>query len=805
MAVDLERPGFVGRLETVDALRRRYEDARAGSGGVTFLVGDTGVGKSTLVAELVHEMEGRGIRVLEGRAVAADAPPPFQVLREALVNARERAAASGEARGLALEPEVLIGFAPGLEERARGPVRVEERILTALGDPDEPPEGGREALWEGLARQFREFVRQRPTALILEDLHRADDPSLDAIEFVARQLREYPFWILATVRPFSELPPARRGRLEKFEKATDARRVVLQPLTSGEVAEFLHAYEPEREFTDEEVARRYSETGGNPLLLLQLDRRIPRPAGEEAPGPDGATPDGARPPAPVGEEEERVVAVASVVGPEVPFALLLSASGEDEERLAELVDRLVGRGLLLERPGERLLFVSDRVRSELYERLTETRRRLLHRRVGAALETTGTADAATIYVLARHYYLGRVHEKSLRYNRAAADIAAAAHAPGEARRHLERALESFRHLTPDDWTGETDLVLELAQQMDFAGEFHDAETLLRRHLGRPGLARRVPLPLRALAETFLARVQTDLGDWKGAEEVTRRLLSTEGLEGHPLVLIALRHLRGESLFYLGRYAEALAEHDAELALARATDNARAVALGQVRRASVLRMLGRLEEALTEGREAGAALARLGDLRGASHAHMFVGVLLTSLPSAGASLEEALAEFHEATRLGEEARDPRRVGWALFNAADVLRGAGRLDEAASTNVRARDTLERIGDRFGLVQSLIIAGKISLDRREFDRAEADLLDAYRIVRELGAPADEVDVVLRLAQLSFARGDLASARRRVKDLERLNLAALRPDVADDFERLVRELAGADRKGGDGAARPG
>jgi len=802
MAVDLEPPGFVGRLETVDALRRRYEDARAGSGGVTLLVGDTGVGKSTLVGELIREMVGRGIRVLQGRAVALDAPPPFQILREALEHAREPAGVAAEPQPGGVGSEVIIGFAPGLDELARRPVRVEERILAALGDPDEPPEGRREALWEGLERQFHDFARQRPTVLVLEDLHRADDPSLDAIEFVARELREHPFWILATVRPFSELPPARRARLEKFERATDARRVVLQPLSSGEVAEFLRAHEPGRQFSEEEITRRYSESGGNPLLLLQLDRRFPASAGAEtAPG----TPAPGEPPAAAaaGDEEERVLAVASVIGPEVPFELLLRSSGEDEERLAELVDQLVGRRLLLERPGERLLFASDRIRSEHYDRLNETRRRLLHRRVGSALEATGTADAATIYTLARHFYLGRVDDKSLQYNRAAAGIAADAHAPEDARRHLERALESFRRLTPDDWAGETDLVLELARQMDFAGEFRDAEAVLRKHLGRRGLAKRVPLPVRALAETFLARIQTDLGDWKAAEEVTSRLLSTAGLEDHPLVVIALRHLRGESLFYLGRYAEALAEHDAELALARATDNPRAVALGKARRASVLRMLGRLEEALAEGREAGDALARLGDLRGASHAHLFVGVLMTSLPTTATSLEETLTEFNEATRLGEQAHDPRRVGWALFNAADVLRTAGRLEEAAGLNSRARTMLERIGDRFGLVQSLIVSGKLATDRREFDRAEADLLDAYRIVRELGAPADEVDVVLRLAQLSFARGDLASTRRRVEELERRNLVALRPDVADDFHRLVRSLTEASGRGGD-ATRP-
>ncbi len=793
MAAELGPPGFVGRLETIEALRRSYEDARAGSGGVTLLVGDTGVGKSTLVGELVREMSSRGLRVLVGRAVAADAPPPFQILREALVRSREAGARTDAGPVGALGAPVLIGFAPGLETVARGPVRIEERILAALAEPEEPAEGRREAIYDGLARQFREFLREGPTVLVLEDLHRADDPSLDAVEVLARQLTNLPFWILATSRPPAELTPARRGRLEEFERSTDARRLALQPMTSGEVAEFLRAREPHREFTAEELARRYSETGGNPLLLLQLDRRLPR-----ASAPDGSPGEEPGPPTPVGEEEERVLAVASVIGPEVPFDLLLRASGEDEERLAEIVDRLVGRGLLLERPGERLLFASDRVRSELYGTLTESRRRLLHRRVGAALEATGTADAGTIYALARHYHLGRVDESALRFNRAAAAIAAAAHAPEDARLHLERALESFRRLTPEDWAGETELVLEIAEQADFAGAFRDAEAILKRQLGRRGLDARVPLAERALAETFLARVQTDLGDWKGAEEVTGRLLAAEGLAEKPLVLVAVRHLRGESLFYLGRYAEALREHDAVLELARRSANPRAVALGQTRRASVLRMLGRVDEALVEGRAAAVALAKLGDLRGASHAHLFVGVVLTGLGPA--SVDASLAEFAEATRLGEEAHDPRRVGWALFNAADVLREAGRLEEAARTNARARETLERIGDRFGLVQSLIVSGKIHLDRQEFDRAEAELLDAYRIVRELRAPADEVDVVLRLAQLSFARGDLASARRRVEELERQNLAALRPDVAGEFERLVRAL---DAPGPRGEAR--
>lgn len=778
-----ERP-FVGRLATVEALHRRFEDARAGSGGVTFLVGETGVGKSTLVRALVAEMRSRGARVLEGRAPAADAPPPFSLLRSALEGARGVDDPGDGEVAFVAEP-VLLGFAPRLDDGTlRGPVPIEERLLAALGEADERVAGFRDPLWAAVAEQFGRFVRRGPTVLVLEDLHRADDRSLEAVEFLARQFPARPLWILATLRPYAALPPLRRSRLESIEKSTEARRVVLPALTSEEVAAFLRAREPERRFTEEEIARRYSETGGNPLLLEQIDRRV---RGPERPANGGSA---ARTDA-LGEAEERALAVAAVIGPEVPFDLLLRTSGEDEERLAESIDGLVARGLLLERPGEVVSFADERAREEIYQRLTASRRRLLHRRAGEALEATGPNDVGTVYALARHFAIGKVDEKALRYNRLAAEIAERAFSPETAREHLERALESFRRLRPDDAAGETEIVLALAQQVGHLGELKEAEGILQRHLRRKGLAERLPPPVRVLLELYLVRIQTDRGDWRLAEEATTRLLAATDLSGHPAIAIGLHRLRGEALYYLARYPESLAEHSEELRLAHGSGNERAAALGRSHRANVLAMMGRADEALEEGRAAARTLEGLGDLREAAYAHMFIGVVIASLRLARPRTEEAIEEFHEAIRLAERAHDERRIGWALFNEADILHDAGRLAEAAERNAKSRELLERIGDRFGLVQSMIVAGKIALASREFDRAEADLLEAYRLARELKAPADEVDVVLRLAQLSYARGDRASARRRVAELERQNLPALRPDVADDFERLKRALA--------------
>jgi predicted ATPase len=795
---------FVGRVEAVEALHRRFEDARAGHGGVTFLVGETGVGKSILVDGLVRDIRARGVRVLEGRAPPLDAPPPFALIRSALESGRAIVDSTGPIVPAGPGPEgFLLGFAPRMDDGAlSSPVRIEERLLDALGEADDRGDAIRDPLWTGIAEQFIAFTRRGPTVLVLEDLHRADDPSLEAIEQLARQLQNRPLWILATVRPYPSLAEARKARLEALEASTHAGRIVLRALTSNEVAEFLRNFEPSRIFSSEEVARRHSETGGNPLLLEQFERRAlggapHSPAGTYPKPSSGA---GAAALPRVDPEEQRILSVAAVLGSEFPFSLLLKASGEDEEHLAEEIDRLVGRGLLFERPGELLAFPEDRVRTEVYDHLTESRRRLLHRRAAEALEAGGSADITTIYALARHFYLGKVDEKSIHYNREAADVAVRSFSPGIAREHLERALESHRRLRPDDWDGETEIVIELARQIDHQGELKQAETLLREHRARRGLRKRLAPHVLALLDLYLARILTDQGEWREAEKTSRTVLDSVDLAGQTRTLMSGRRLLGEALYYMGRYEESLKEHDELLRLAQEANDERVAAAAQIWRANSLAMMGHAESSFQQAREGAATLERLGDAREAAHAHLFLGVLIAGSGGPNPRYAEAIAEFQEAIRLSEKGHDVRRLGWSLFNLADILRMAGRLDEGAEQNQRSREILERIGDRFGLVQSLIIQGKIGLDRGEYDHAEADLLDAYRLVRELKAPADEVDVVLRLAQLSYARGDRASARRRVTELERQHISTLRPDIAEDFDRLKHALGSKEPP--DGAA---
>lgn len=796
-----ERP-FVGRPEAVDALRRRSDAVRFGRGGLTVIEGEAGVGKSTLVDGIVREVRAKGLQVLVARARSLENPPPLLLLREALTSAQQPAPEPEET----VSGSSPIAFAPSAFRSAGGLARfpispdgadpwiLDDHVLEPFAGATEGTEDSRTRLDAQIAGRFLEIGGRAPTLLVLEDLHLADDASLEALAHMVPQLTEHAVWVVATRLPLSSLSGPRRALVEAIERAGNAEPVVIRPLNASEVAEFVRLKGAGAPVAADDLTRWHSQSGGNPSFLEQLlERRTELGRGGREPsGLD--TPEfaeyQARQVRELSPEEERVLAVGSILGREFPFSLLLRASGEEEERLAELVQGLVGRGLWRERSDETLEFRRDDLRAQIYQGLSEARRRLLHKRAVDALEAHGAVDVATVYALARHTYLAKLDDKAAGYNRLAGEFAARSFAPIVARQHFERALESYRRVLPPDPATELEVALDLAVQLDRLGELQVAERTLSEALAEAGRSPDVAPALWSVATVFLARIFSDQGRWEEVDRITTELLQhgTEGMTAR--TVLALHRLRGEFLYFYGRFPESLAEHDAALALARHQNDPREVALETVRRANVLGMIpGRFEEAVDDYRSAIQSLIAQGDNGEASYSLIYLGIVL----SQHERLDEGLRALQEARSLAEKAHDSRRLGWALFNIADLSQDLGRIEEALSANAQAREILGRTGDRFGLVQTLIIEGKIRLRAGELDRAEAELLEAYRLARELNVPADEAEVVLRLAETALARKDLAGARSRAQELARLNIDRVRPDLAQDHQRLLARLTAA------------
>ena len=813
LGVERPSPPWIGRREVLDALRHRGSVLESGRGGFTLLEGDAGVGKSTLVARIADDMRERGFYVLAGRVPALDNPPPFHLLRSALSGIDE---VSSSAPLMGPDVPSALAFVPMGPQPVTGPLgflgfdsapgvvdslTLAERVVEALEAPADTLEANRARLFGRLADQLVRLAQDRPTLLVLQNMDLADALSLEFLQTLAPELERQRLWVLGTTVPMSSVPEGRRPLLERTVRELKPERLVLRPFSAIEVAEFVHFVDPDLSMTPEEVIRWHSLTAGNPQLLEQVVRR--RQAGGAPVGDDGgplATEDVDRWAQELPEAERRVVSMGAVLGHQFEFATLVRALGDAEETTAEVSERLMERGVWRERPGEQLEFVREDVRHRLYGSLTDTRRRILHRRIGEAIESRGPPDVAGVYALARHFYLGHVDPKAVAYNRRAAEFATRSFAPQAAILHIDQALDSQRRISPRDYAAELDMTLELAMQLDRIGELRRSEELLQAAFNDPALKAGADSVQRELLPVYLARILTDQGRWVDADRLTNEVLLRLGPAPSPAVRIAVHRLRGEILFYRGEYDASLKHHEAALLSARETHNDREIALEVVRRANVLGMIpGRVDEAISGYRSASESLLALGDAGEAAYALMSEGVVLSQHGQSA----EGLKVLRKAVVLAEKANDQRRVGWSLFNIADLTLEQGGLDEATATNRRARVVLERIGDRFGVAQTHIIEGKIGLARQNPVAAEQALLEAFRLTRELRAEADELEVTLRLAEVAVLRSDFSTAWMRVRELERKQIDRVRPDLKADFEKLRDRLP--DLSEGRDATAPG
>ena len=257
---------------------------------------------------------------------------------------------------------------------------------------------------------------------------------------------------------------------------------------NGRFPEFVHWVDPKREVHPTGITRWFEATGGVPVLLEQLIR------GHEAAFRGGNRAEDERrlslePRALLrgsDEPELKLLTLAAVASRDVSFPLLIKATGQDEESLAEEVERLVDLGILREKPGEVFEFIREDVRIRA---LLPTHRPP----ASSAAPTRGGGDRSDRHRRPRDDLLPRTpllsrdasDAQAVDFNRRAAEFARRAHTSNVALVHYEQALEAHRRAFPEDLAGELDLVLQIALERDRVGELKRAEQLLRETLTRP--------------------------------------------------------------------------------------------------------------------------------------------------------------------------------------------------------------------------------------------------------------------------------------------------------------------------------
>jgi len=385
-------PPLIGRARERQALYDALDAALAGRGGLVLLSGDAGIGKTALAESLCDEAKERGARVLVGRCDDLAVTPPYGPWVRLFPRvAREREDASLS------PPAVFIG-----------------------GDGDGVGAvTSQAALFDAVYAFVVAAAAQRPLVLLLNDLHWADAASLDLLRFLARTLTDLPVLLIATYRA-GELPrdhPLQR-LIPALVREAGATRIALHPLVDTEVSALVTARYPLSAPDAERLVGYIQErAGGNPFFLGELLRTLEDDgalahiaADSWALGPLDAV----RVPAllrqviegrleRVENETRLLLAVAAVIGQEVPYALWAATAATDEETLPDRAAPALEAALLDELPdGTRVRFRHALIRAVLYETVLPSRRRRLHRQVAEQLAARPHADPdAVAYHFAR--------------------------------------------------------------------------------------------------------------------------------------------------------------------------------------------------------------------------------------------------------------------------------------------------------------------------------------------------------------------------------------------------------------------
>ncbi|MEO6397517.1 MAG: protein kinase, partial [Tepidiformaceae bacterium] len=256
----LARGVFVGREKELERLRKAFDEAFAGRGGLVMLVGEPGIGKTRTAHELETYARMRGATVLWGANHDGSGAPPYwpwvQVGRQwgsanDLPSVQEATAGSG-GELVRLFPE--LGNNPGFLEAA----------------PISEPQSAQFRLFDAYATFLRAIAVRGPVMVALDDLHWADKPTLLLLEHIARELSRLRILVVCTYRDtdLSRTHPLSES-LATLNREPGFVRIVLRGLTRPEVDAYVREtarVEPRPALLE----KIFEETEGNPFFLSEV-------------------------------------------------------------------------------------------------------------------------------------------------------------------------------------------------------------------------------------------------------------------------------------------------------------------------------------------------------------------------------------------------------------------------------------------------------------------------------------------------------------------------------------------------------
>ncbi len=770
---------LIDRVEEMGLLRQAVDRAIRGEGGLVFLHGEAGIGKTRLARELRAYARLRGMQVLYGRCPALfkmDKVPPYVLWSEVIKGYLEISTPE--------QLQKVVGFYPA--EVAKLVPELEQKLVAMPKSFPISPEMEQGRLFEAVTQFITNISKETSLLVILDDLQWTDSASLLLLNYLARGAFKSPLLLLGAYRSTEidakhPLSPV----LTELNRERLLQSVSLKRMSLSETSEMIKQLLGQDDIPEGFCKLVYEKTRGNPFFAEEVVKSLreedviyredskwkfrevsriefPETVKNVVEARIGR----------LEEECQNTLTMASFVGNDFSCEALCGVTGIEEDKLLEIIEKLLKTGLIKQRVvrGEDVCTFADIVvRDILYEEVSPFKRKKLHNDVGRVLEKVYAKKIDEhLGELAMHFLEGGDRDKALDYFLKAGDRAAKMYANNEAVSYFQFAIDILEE--KDGRFREKGRVLEkLGDIKKLIGEY---EACMKNW--NEALSLWTSLQEKAKTAALhrkMANVLWDkMGDAEKAKEHHEACLRILEAEPESVEKARLYHDMAYMQWRNGDYAKALMLAEKALELAEKLNAVEEIAYACLDLGILHRFSGDYKKALEYANRALKMALDNNYLEIAVIAYDRVGGFLPF-----EEYEKRLEYLEKGYSLAKKIGDISRQSWLLGSVAEMYLSMGELGRAITMGEEALalarkagsiayipDRLSTLGtayqmlgdwnkseqyynelaavsrrltDLFPTAGSYALYGQLYFDKEEYAKAKESLEKAYKMVERAG----------------------------------------------------------------------
>ncbi len=752
---------FVDRLDELEYLEGKMERVLDSEGQVVLLKGEAGIGKSYMAEAFLKQCSKHGFEVLKGRCPYHGSTDPFVPFIEAMgeyLDDKTMEDRSGRGFGVA------VGMIPMGEEEESADISISDK---------------RELMFDKLAKVIIRRSKERPIILFIDDLQWIDEASAQLLHYLARHTSDDRVLLHGAYRPEelciaeSDSPLVKvldRMKEEKLVDVVDVERFDPEAATEL-ISKKLNAEDLPESF----LSMIYKTTEGNPYYIIEtlnsmVEEEIidpysyrwdPKSELAEISIPESIKDITLRRIDKLSKSEKNVLMFASVIGTKFDFEVLEISMDMDVMELLDIVDNMRALGLIQEiedDENEIYRFGHIQTRKTIYENIGKSRKRVLHDRVGKAIEKVYKGKLEEhYYPLSRHFYEANDHKKSYEFSMKAGQKAMSSYAIESAIEFFDRALISIKKARDIECVEEKEEeLLNILGDLRYDTSDWDKaiETFeMLRERGRE-------LEDKMMEECSLRKighVYCDIQNFDRAKEYFEKAIEISQELGYDEGIADANRGIGSIHWRAGRFEKAIEHYELTIEKAKNVKNKRILAYTYIEMGNVYSTMGNNGLAIQYYKLSLPTLNRYKAYKELARAYNNIGDGYLKM----GDWDKAIEFFDNCAKNAEMISNKRAIAWSYFNRAEALAFRGDTKEAMEYAQRAEKILDRLKDNIGLSSVYRVIGISNRLEGDLKSALENSERAMEIIEGLDVPVIESDTRYTIGRVHEDMGDLDTAK--------------------------------------------